>query len=385
MLMVTHACNLSCAYCYERFKSGATMSYDTARTALELEFAKAASDADATGLEIDFMGGEPLLAFPLIRQIVEELEASPPPVPFICFATTNGTILDAEMKVWFERHCRTMWLGASVDGTEAAQRTNRGEAAAGIDLGWFRRTRPAQEFHMTVYRESLPHLADGVMRLLEDGHSVNASLAQGTGWDGPDAKEFSAQLRRLAEWFLADGARFRPLNLLAREVVLADDDAPAAPRWCGSGREMTTYDVDGTAYGCHLFTPLVLGGKALSLAEAAETPCEEPDPFCARCILRLYCPTCAGFNHKDRGASNRRDRRGCRMVLANAKEAAEFQVRRLAREPALCTEADVRVAKSALRAVAAISGLDEAHAEFPLEPAPAVRNRTLEPQTRHTP
>lgn len=42
MLMITHACNLNCTYCYERFKDNSMMSFETAQKCIlkEIDFVK---------------------------------------------------------------------------------------------------------------------------------------------------------------------------------------------------------------------------------------------------------------------------------------------------------------------------------------------------------
>ena len=73
MLMVTHACNLNCSYCYEPYKKNAHMDTDLATEIIlrEARFVKESDRFDE--LEIDFMGGEPFMNFPLIKYVVESL------------------------------------------------------------------------------------------------------------------------------------------------------------------------------------------------------------------------------------------------------------------------------------------------------------------------
>ena len=42
-------------------------------------------------------------------------------------------------------------------------------------------------------------------------------------------------------------------------------------------------------------------------------------------MLRI-CKTCYGFNYKDRGDVRKRDRRTCRMQLAEAQVVSDFQI-----------------------------------------------------------
>ena len=117
MLMVTHACNLNCSYCYESHKGNNYMSFELAKDIIlnEADLVKKSSKFDE--IQVDFMGGEPLMNFPLIKQIVEWLKNGGIDVPWICFASTNATLLSPDIKEWLRLNNRYIVLGASYDGT----------------------------------------------------------------------------------------------------------------------------------------------------------------------------------------------------------------------------------------------------------------------------
>lgn len=352
MLMVAHDCNLNCAYCYEAHKDLGRMEVGLAKELIEREFARVRDDERFDELEVDFMGGEPLMNFELIREVVEWLESRRGVVPFICFATTNGTLLDEERKTWFRRHRNAVWLGASVDGTEAMQRLNRGASRGKIDLEFFRTTWPEQDFHMTVSRKTLPYLAQGVISLQRNGYRIASALAQGEDWSEEDARTYYGQLVQLAEHYLSDGgADLIPLNVLDRLVLLTEPSVGSQCKYCGSGDHMITYDIDGKSYPCHMFTPTVMGKSAVPCDDIDLTSDEAVrDPFCDTCVLRGYCPTCVGFNYRYRGSPAARDRRMCAMTLAEAKAASEFQLKAIADERLGFDAVTARHAKAALAA-----------------------------------
>ena len=101
MLLVSLSCNLNCTYCYEEFKCGKKMTFEMARDIILKESEIVKADSKFSGLEIDFMGGEPMTNFPLIKQVVEWARGLPLSVPYIFFMTTNGTLFDEEAKAWF--------------------------------------------------------------------------------------------------------------------------------------------------------------------------------------------------------------------------------------------------------------------------------------------
>lgn len=361
-LMVTHACNLNCTYCYEHFKSERYMTKKLAHSIIDKEIAFVESSGAYDSIQFDFMGGEPLMNFPLIKDVVEYVENNPPKIPYIFFATTNATLLTPEMKEWFFAHRESVWLGASCDGTEKMQSTNRGASKQQIDFDFFKRTWPLQSLHMTISRETLPNLAAGVLSMQRDmGFRVEAALAQGIDWTKDDAVLYRQQLQKLGEAYLADDG-IPPINLLGVTLAVektSNGIVASQPKFCGTGTHMVTYDLDGKTYGCHLFTPVVLGDAR---AELGKFDWDNKDLFnderCNRCVLRKCCPTCAGFNYKYRGSLGKRDMRGCLMSLARAISACEFQIRLIANRRNELPEEDAIKAKQALEAYEILTKID---------------------------
>ena len=71
MLLITYKCNLRCSYCYEPKVSNFKMNVTKAKNIIQ-EQMDALGDEYET-VEIQFMGGEPLLEFPLIKECAEWL------------------------------------------------------------------------------------------------------------------------------------------------------------------------------------------------------------------------------------------------------------------------------------------------------------------------
>ena len=352
-LMITRACNLNCTYCYEPFKCNdhqTDMTFETAKAILLKEFDFVRKSPTFKEIEIDFMGGEPLMNMPLIKQVVEWLEQEPPPVPFICFATTNGTLVKAH-EAWLRAHTQSLQLGASYDGTTEMQRANRGTSGRCVDLELMHRLYPHQGFHMVISKETLPHLAEGILELQRKGYKLEAALAQGVDWNEADAACYQEQLEVLAKVYLKERT-LKPINLLTHPLMtIADEPATVEQRkYCGTGTHMVTYDYDGKAYGCHLFTPVVLGANAQEVTHIDYTcPQNNADPFCADCRLKSVCPTCAGFNFRYRGSLGARDHRWCQMILVQMQVACLFQMKAVA-QARTHTEEELALAHHALEA-----------------------------------
>lgn len=351
MLMVTHSCNLNCTYCYEKHKSKRMMSAEMAKEIIMKEFDLVRQSQQFTELEIDFMGGEPLVNFRLIKEIVEWLEGmEKAPAPYICFATTNATLLDDEKKAWFREHRDTIWLGASYDGSSDMQSMNRGSGH--IDLEFFKELWPEQGLQMTISKQSLPGMAQGIIDMTQKGYHIEASVAQGVAWNAKDAAEYYKQLNLLANWY-CEHPEYPPLNRLSGYMgISSETERQQYCKSCGSGTAMCTYDTDGRKYGCHMFTPVVMGDeKALELSALDwDNPALMSSQTCDTCVLKMVCSTCPGFNYHYRGALGARDMNRCVMALAEAKAACAFQLRWYAlRENALQKD-DLQRVKMALNA-----------------------------------
>ena len=360
MLIVTHACNLNCSYCYEPYKKNVYMNLDLAKDIIthESHFVEKSEQFDE--LEIDFMGGEPFMNFTLIKSVVEWLETGVISVPWICFATTNGTLLTYEIKAWLREHKNNIILSVSYDGNSKMQSANRGTDKHSIDLNFFRELWSSQSLHMTISKKTLSTLAEGVLNMQEQGHKVDAALAQGVDWTIDDAVMYREQLCILKEAYLKNTA-LTPFNRLTRFVRVYDlpPTEKTQEKWCGTGKYMVTYDIDGKKYGCHMFTPLILGKDRALLVDSFEwdSPESTIDDYCKRCVLRSYCPTCPGFNYKNRGSLAVRDKRWCPVILAEALTACEFQVERIAVIDKL-DEKDAQHGLAALEAYKVLRHLD---------------------------
>jgi len=356
MLMVTRSCNLNCTYCYEAHKDSKSMSFEMAKSIILKEADFVQSDPRFTEMQIDFMGGEPLMNFDIIQQIVEWLETGPISVPFICFSTTNGTLLNEERKNWFRQHRDVIWLGASYDGNTEMQRKNRGVTANDVDFSFFYEVWPLQGFKLTISKESLPHLAEGILESQQKGYRMAASLAQGIDWNDADTELYIEQLRLLADAYL-ENPNLVPINLLTRQLSGVTNPSEHQRRFCGSGVYMITYDVDGRNYGCHMFSPIVLGQENALETSKVEWSCDTiaDDSRCKECCLKDYCPTCMGFNYRFRGDLSKRDYRWCKMILAEAIVSCEFQINVLAARRESLTEVEAKHGQCALDAYPLLS------------------------------
>lgn len=348
MLIITHSCNLNCTYCYEAHKSNRTMSFDVAKACIEREIDFVLKSSKYDELEVDFMGGEPFVNFSLIKSVVEWLEKRNMPLPYLTFATTNGTLINGDVKRWVEAHKQVLCLGLSYDGSEEMQAANRGTAP--LDIDWFAENWPGQGVRMTVSKETLPRLSEGVRSVWRRGVVCVPALAHGVEWCDDDADVLERELKLLMADCLADRLPVSCLSMLTRSLKAVINEG-VVKRFCGTGQGMVAYDVDGMAYPCHMFSPVVLGDVGALDCEHA-TICKETtlvDPECSGCSLANWCPTCYGFNYRMRGDARLRDHSWCKMVDVIAKISCEFQIRYYFKNKDRISGKDMSQIKAAIR------------------------------------
>lgn len=300
-------------------------------------------------LEVHFIGGEPFMNFPLIKEVVEWLSNLKPSIPVICSCSTNGTLVDDSNKEWLRNHKDLFHVILSYDGDAAMQQQNRHTQAHQVDVQYFIDTWPGYTCHMTISKETLPRLASGVLSLQHAGGSLDAAVAQGVEWTDEDAKTYREQLCTLAREYLADD-RLSPINLLSAGLFGIAKNQQYQRKYCGTGTSMKTYDVDGKAYPCHMFSPIVCGEtRALKYERSGIADhCPITDPICNGCNLLMWCPTCYGINYHYRGDLASRDHRLCSMIKAQAVTSCEFQIAFYKKHIGDLSDADMAQIKGAI-------------------------------------
>ncbi|MBQ4311718.1 MAG: radical SAM protein, partial [Oscillospiraceae bacterium] len=118
-LLVTMDCNLRCRYCFAEtgeygMKKRKLMSFETGKRALDYLLE---NSGDRENLEVDFFGGEPLMNFDVVKQLVmygRSREKDYINKHFRFTVTTNGILLDDEKTDFINREMSNVVL--SIDG-----------------------------------------------------------------------------------------------------------------------------------------------------------------------------------------------------------------------------------------------------------------------------
>ena len=314
-LLITYQCNLRCIYCYERHKSGKTMDVDDAKRYLLAEMDQIAKEGRYGEIELSFMGGEPLLAFDSIKNIAEWWWQQQWTLPSVLFASTNGTLLNDDMKLWLTTHKDRFCLGLSFDGNETMQNMNRSDSAARVDLDFFRDTWPDQPPKFTISPQSVSDLANGVIYLHERGfNKISANLAYGVAWSNKSIATYAQQLRKLADYYVEHPQQIRCslLNLELTKAMTYNDDEHT--KYCGCGEGTVLIDTDGKRYPCQMFAPITMEPEKSH--EVLQKDFSDIQNFivekCRHCVLRNCCSRCYGINFLEHGNMNKQSDYLCR-------------------------------------------------------------------------
>lgn len=335
-LLVTYRCNLNCKYCYIHEKHDKDMTLEMAQSILGPFLLK-----ENGLLDITFMGGETLLAANVIRPLIEWAEKGDWKREFRFFGSTNGTLIDDDLKQWLRTHRNSLTLGLSYDGVPSAQKNNRGFSE--IDVDFFIETWPYQPIQMTINADSVEKMADGVIYLLEKGATVHPNVAyESDDWPEEKIAEYGKQLNNLIFYYNSHD-NLPPITQFVHDLnEYADsiDCHRTQMEICGAGNGFQVFDADGTLYPCHILSPLVLrGNKLQKIREGLIFGITDfEDPKCKNCPYTSSCSTCIACNYIYRDCLKSRDKTHCLIMKTDVRAFIKKEVLRLTNKQMITPE-----------------------------------------------
>lgn len=258
-VILTAGCNLTCTYCYQNTKQPRRMEWETLRPTIDLLLRSERPEA-----KLQFLGGEPLMQFPLIRQAVDYVRTAPRRAGSVRFAIiTNGTLMDEEKAAFLAAHRFKTQL--SFDGVPAAQDL-RGRGTFKVLDGLLDRLRARHALYFrddlsvafTLTSGTIPHLADSVEYFLGKGLqeiAVSPVFTHDAGWRTELRDELDRQFARIYKASLRHRRRTGevPVEIFRKERGYSPH-FPQGRTMCGVGQgETLTVDVDGQVHGCMTF------------------------------------------------------------------------------------------------------------------------------------
>lgn len=312
-LHVAHDCNLACSYCFA--EEG---EYHGPRGLMSAEVGKAAIDflvknsANRHNLEIDFFGGEPLMNFDVVKEVVEyarsiEKEANK---NFRFTITTNGVLLDEEKQKYINENMYNVVL--SLDGrkqvNDNVRKTHTGKGSYDLITPKFQKlaeSRDQQNYYVrgTFTRHNLDFAKD-VMHLADLGFKqisvepVVAPLDMPYALQEEDIPGLCAEYESLARDILQRKKDDKDFNFFHFNIDLSQ--GPCAHKrlaGCGTGTEYLAVTPEGDLYPCHQFVGMpefkmgdvYTGVVATDIRKEFEQCNVYSKPKCKDCWAKFYC------------------------------------------------------------------------------------------------
>ncbi|MCM1416293.1 MAG: thioether cross-link-forming SCIFF peptide maturase [bacterium] len=337
-LHIAHDCNLACKYCFagegEYHGDRALMSLEVGKKALDF---LVKNSGNRVNLEVDFFGGEPLLNWQVVKDLVaygRSLEA-PHHKKFRFTLTTNGVLLNDEILEFANREMSNLVL--SIDGRKEIHdrmRPHRGgqgsydeilpkykkAAASRNQMNYY--VRGTYTHNNTDFSEDVIHLADEGFEQI----SVEPVVAEKTedyALRAEDVPKLLAEYDRLALEYIRRKKAGKGFQFFHFMIDL--EGGPCVAKrlsGCGSGTEYLAVTPWGDLYPCHQF----VGQEEFLMGNVEEgILCRDiQDRFkacnvyakkaCRDCFAKFYCSGgCAANAYHESGDVNGTYELGCEL------------------------------------------------------------------------
>ena len=312
-LHIAHDCNLACRYCFaeegEYHGRRALMSYETGKAALDFLIANSGSRRN---LEVDFFGGEPLMNFEVIKEVVaygRELEKRHGTV-FKFTTTTNAVLMNDEIIDFLNREMDNVVI--SIDGRpevhDRMRPTPNGKGSYDLIIEkakQFAKRRGQQRYYLrgTFTRYNLDFAQD-VLHLADMGFE-QLSIEPVVTDESHDYAIRESDLPRVYEEYERLGRKYveyrkngRWFNFFHFMVDLTG--GPCLKKrltGCGAGNEYVAVTADGDIYPCHQFVgregmrmgSVLDGSFDTDMQRTFQQNTVLTKEKCSKCWARFYC------------------------------------------------------------------------------------------------
>ena len=356
-LHVAHSCNLNCEYCFAsqgRYQGErALMSFETGKRALDYLIENSGTRRN---LEVDFFGGEPLMNWQVVKDLVMYARSVEKEhgKNFRFTLTTNGMLIDNDVIDFSNREMSNVVL--SLDGRKEIHDRYR------VDYegrgSWERIVPKFQEFvkrrgnrnyYMRgTFTHENPDFLKDIETMLDLGFTelsmepVVASDNDPAALTEEDMSIVMKQYEELADLMLKRQREGRPFTFY--HYMLDLKDGPCVYKrisGCGSGTEYMAVTPQGDLYPCHQFVgeeEFRLGSIWEGVTNTAKRQ-EFRDcnvysrPECRDCWAKLYCSGgCAANAYHSSGSVKGIYEKGCRLFKKRMECAIMLEAAKLLEE-----------------------------------------------------
>ncbi len=290
-LIPTERCNLNCAYCMVDKSKGKNMSYEIAKREIDKMMAVSIYFKEYI---VSFMGGEPFLAFDLIKQIVEYVKTEYWERNVYFKIVTNGTLVNDEIKKWISDNIIRLHVTLSLDGKRNTHNKNRCNSFDCIDIPFFA-SLPSPTVNMVISPTGLNDIANNIIYIESKGFYVKAYLEEGISWRYEHLPFLAHQLSVLIEYYLKNTDQ-KITSILHNSLhFLTWENKPIG---CGTHKYSYHISADGARYDCH---------RCMPFEQHPNMPIDEVyindlskvgvlNEACRNCFISYMCNICPASN-----------------------------------------------------------------------------------------
>ncbi len=353
-LHIAHTCNLNCAYCFasqgKYHGDRALMSFEVGKRALDF---LVENSGTRHNLEVDFFGGEPLMNFDVVKQLVAYARSieKEKGKNFRFTLTTNGMLIDDDVIEFANKECSNVVL--SLDGRKEIHDRFRvdyqGRGSWEKIVPLFQKlvkARGGKDYYMRgTFTHANPDFLKDIQVMLDLGFNelsmepVVCAAGDPSELTEEDMPIVMEQYEKLAELMLQKDKEGKPFTFYHYMIDLTG--GPCIYKrisGCGSGTEYMAVTPWGDLYPCHQF----VGEEKFRLGDIwqgvtnTQTQCEfaacnvYARPECRDCWARLYCSGgCAANAYHATGSVTGVYKYGCELFKKRMECAIMVAVSRM--------------------------------------------------------
>lgn len=337
-LHIAHDCNLACKYCFaeegEYHGRRALMSFEVGKKALDF---LVAHSGNRVNLEVDFFGGEPLMNWQVVKDLVAYGRSLEEPYnkKFRFTLTTNGVLLNDDILEFANQEMANLVL--SIDGRKEIHDKMRpfqnGEGSYDMIVPKFIKAAESREQMNYYVRGTFTHenldFSEDVLHLADLGFQqisvepVVAKPEDAYAFKKEDIPKLLEEYDKLAAEIIKRKKEGKGFNFFHFMIDL--EGGPCVAKrlsGCGSGTEYLAVTPWGDFYPCHQF----VGQEEFLLGNVDDgiTRQDICDGFkscnvyakdkCKKCFAKFYCSGgCAANSYHFTGSINDVYETGCEL------------------------------------------------------------------------
>ncbi len=302
-LLVVQDCNLRCSYCYGdggKYQNSGIMDFCTAKKSVDFLIDKSKSEK----LGICFFGGEPLLNFELIKEVVDYCHKKETEIGkiFKFSMTSNGTLINKEIEEFIINN--NIKLQISIDGDKKTHDSNRYYSdKSGSYETVLKNTKSLMEKGLLGARGTITTKELDLVHTYDFLHSIGFNeIALAPAFNLLTDKEYDMMADAYIDFYLNFEKRIKEKkyeevknNKMFMQQLDYIHNSSIRTTGCGVGKNLYAISINGDIYPCQRF----VGSEEAILGNVFEDDNKQKDFLkkitinnfekCSKCWIRNLC------------------------------------------------------------------------------------------------